>query len=256
MKTTHSKIPGFSLVELAIVLVILGLLVGGILTGKHLIRSAELRGVVSEYQNYVMVTRSFREKYLGLPGDLANATQFWGQVAAGDANSGACSTTPSTDQLTCNGDGNGSIGWTGFSGEPTRYWQHLANAGLISGNFNGTTTIPDSKLKGASVTLRENHGVFNCIFALCAYFNGTNVYGPHFFVLSSSTASSLMTPVEAYGIDTKLDDGNPAVGTVVVWANPNVSYCTDAASSSATTANYLLTSENRSCGLAFRQLRF
>ena len=68
----------FSLVELSIVLVILGLLVGGILAGQSLIHAAELRAVSSEYQRYRTAIYAFRDKYLGLPGDITTATNFWG----------------------------------------------------------------------------------------------------------------------------------------------------------------------------------
>ena len=72
---------GFSLVELSIVLVILGLLVGGVLTGQSLIRAAELRSVSTEYSRYVASVHTFRDKYFALPGDMTNATQFWGTAA-------------------------------------------------------------------------------------------------------------------------------------------------------------------------------
>jgi len=68
---------GFSLVELSIVLVIVGLLVGGVLTGKSLIRAADLRSVSTDYEGYRTATSAFRDKYFGLPGDITNASSFW-----------------------------------------------------------------------------------------------------------------------------------------------------------------------------------
>jgi prepilin-type N-terminal cleavage/methylation domain-containing protein len=68
----------FSLVELSIVLVILGLLVGGVLMGQSLIRAAELRRVVTDYNKYTTAVQSFRDKYFALPGDMTNAQNFWG----------------------------------------------------------------------------------------------------------------------------------------------------------------------------------
>ena len=73
-KTSH--ISAFSLVELSIVLVILGLLVGGVLSGQSLIRAAELRSVTTEYSRYTTAISSFRDKYFALPGDMSNATSF------------------------------------------------------------------------------------------------------------------------------------------------------------------------------------
>ena len=68
----------FSLVELSIVLVILGLLVGGILTGQSLIRAAELRSVTTEFSQYQTAVMTFRDKYFAIPGDMKNARDFWG----------------------------------------------------------------------------------------------------------------------------------------------------------------------------------
>ncbi|MFZ4540565.1 MAG: pilus assembly FimT family protein [Rickettsiales bacterium] len=86
----------FSLVELSIVLVILGLLVGGILSGQALIRASELRAVVTEYNRHAVDTKTFRDKYFALPGDMANATSFWGRVGGG---AGQCA-APNTDSDT------------------------------------------------------------------------------------------------------------------------------------------------------------
>ncbi len=99
---------GFSLIELSIVLVILGLLTGGILTGQNLIRAAELRSVTTEFQTYQTAVMTFRDKYFALPGDMRNATDFWGS-AGGGGQGAACSSANATTGSTCNGDGNGQI---------------------------------------------------------------------------------------------------------------------------------------------------
>ena len=130
---------GFSLLELSIVLVIIGLIAGGIVAGSSMIRAAELRAVISEETQFKIAIHTFREKYSGLPGDLDNATRFWGAEPA--ANCPGDETTPSTTSATCDGNGDGFISWgniSGFGGESHRFWQHLANAGLIAGNFTGT----------------------------------------------------------------------------------------------------------------------
>ncbi|MFM9890490.1 MAG: type II secretion system protein, partial [Rickettsiales bacterium] len=89
---------GFSLVELSIVLVILGLLTGGILSGQSLIRAAELRSVSTEYNRYVTAVQTFRDKYFALPGDMTNAQSFWGS----SANCPGTSAQGNTDGKTCN----------------------------------------------------------------------------------------------------------------------------------------------------------
>ena len=79
----------FSLVELSIVLVILGLLTGGILAGQSLIRAAELRSVTNEFQRYIVATQSFRDKYFAAPGDITDAHRFWTSAGGNGANA-AC----------------------------------------------------------------------------------------------------------------------------------------------------------------------
>ena len=82
----------FSLVELSIVLVILGLLVGSVLAGQSLIRAAELRSVATEYNKYVTASRTFRDRYFGLPGVL-----IWKQLANAGLIEGTYSGTTATN---------------------------------------------------------------------------------------------------------------------------------------------------------------
>ncbi len=102
---------GFSLVELSIVLVILGLLVGGILAGQSLIRASELRSVSTDLQRFQTSMAAFKDKYFGLPGDITNATSFWGARDNNDGIGTDCTDllTAETTSRTCNGDGSGTI---------------------------------------------------------------------------------------------------------------------------------------------------
>jgi len=102
------KKQGFSLVELSIVLVILGLLVGGVLSGQSLIRAAELRKYITLQDRYRTALLSFRDKYFALPGDMTNATAFWGAKSATNClnNAGAAVNTATG---TCDGNGDGNI---------------------------------------------------------------------------------------------------------------------------------------------------
>ncbi len=81
----HNK-AGFSLLELSIVLVIIGLLASGVMVGQSLVRGAELRSVMNDHNKILSATNAFRLKYNALPGDMRNATAFWGKDNA------ACST--------------------------------------------------------------------------------------------------------------------------------------------------------------------
>lgn len=251
----------FSLVELSIVLVILGLLTGGILAGQSLIRAAELRAVSTEYSRYLAAVQTFRDKYFALPGDMTGATKFWQEVS-GVPNT--CRTTQGTGTQTCNGDGNGYIEQTTGSDEHHRYWQHLANAGLIEGSYTGirdgadplkTTTVnaPKSKL-GQGLWFSYNYSIQSGAFDI--------LNGNYFNILELGSPSPtqhpyvpLVKPEEIWNIDTKMDDGKPGLGKLTVRSNPNLNLCTDTNSAADTaTAAYLLNSNNVACTFIFRNL--
>lgn len=196
---------GFSLVELSIVLVILGLLTGGILAGQSLIRASELRAVTAEQQRYAAAIGTFRDKYFAIPGDMSNATAF------GTAWTG-------------NGDGDGLVETTGTAttNEISLFWVHLAQAGLIEGsyaNVSGTaltagTNNPRSKLNNAGWNIGNIGTVATTPTA--DYFEGS--YG-NAFLFGGGTSATLpneaLKPEEAWNIDTKTDDGKPATGAVM-----------------------------------------
>lgn len=249
----------FSLVELSIVLVILGLLTGGVLTGQSLIRAAELRSITTDFQRYISAVQAFRDKYFAMPGDMANATSFWGKDNTYCAAHTGTAATPGT----CNGDGDGMMdiasGAT-VTGEFFRFWQQLALAGLVEGNFTGisgsggaahsipSTNVPKSKISngGWSVYYVASGYAGNAEWFAGTYLN-TLVFGAT--TTTDITYNMIIKPEEAWNIDTKMDDGKPASGKVMsLW---NV--CTDAASQATLTANYALTVTTQSCRLAFPQ---
>ncbi|MBA4274665.1 MAG: hypothetical protein C0436_03320 [Alphaproteobacteria bacterium] len=222
----------FSLVELSIVLVILGLLTGGILAGQSLIRAAELRSVTTDMQKYSTALMSFRDKYFALPGDMTNAQSFWGVAHATPA---TCATTSSSTPLTCNGDGNGQISFATGANEIFRAWQHLANAGLIEGSYTGIegstgagyhvvpgTNAPRIKLSNGGVGIMH----LGTIASDANNFDGT--YG-NIFVYGAAHPSQmpgnpLFKPEEAWNIDTKIDDGKPAFGNVLTYKHVTTCY--------------------------------
>jgi prepilin-type N-terminal cleavage/methylation domain-containing protein len=124
----------FSLVELSIVLVILGLLTGGILAGQSLIRASELRSVSADLQRLHSAVYTFRDKYMAVPGDMPNATRFWG-IRAGTGSDLTCHQTIGSTTGTCNGNGDGAAdfipGDGAMFGERFLAMQHLARAGLL-----------------------------------------------------------------------------------------------------------------------------
>ena len=260
---------GFSLVELSIVLVILGLLVGGILAGQSLIRAAELRSVSTEYDKYTTAVMSFRDKYFALPGDFRDATRFWLRMN-GNAD---CVTNSGAAQFAtgvCDGNGNGQIitGGVNQSTEMHQFWRHLARAGLVEGEFSGTTVAasyhtspglnsPVSKFpKGTwRAQYRANYGdswYYLRDYQIYMEFGGgappSSCAGgcSHFL-------EPILKPEEAWNIDTKMDDGHPAQGKLVaLFWNNSCAVAEDGISANDDyAARYRLDSKNTTCALTF-----
>lgn len=232
---------GFTLVELAIVLVIIGLIVGSVLVGSDMISAARVRAQISQLEKYAIATRVFQDKYGGLPGDIRNATTF-GFVARG--------TMPGQ------GDGNGLIkgnysgaawdlGYIINGGEPLLFWRDLSAAGLIDATLNtATATAVLSNITNASTPN------VNSFFPVAKsegevymwsggwqewvtgdtdgvnYFGIAEIQGLGVFYAGSATTKPSLTIYQAFNLDTKMDDGFPQTGRVLamsggdyLWAN-------------------------------------
>jgi prepilin-type N-terminal cleavage/methylation domain-containing protein len=248
---------GFSLVELSIVLVILGLLIGGILSGQSLIRAAELRSVSTEYQRYVTAVSTFKDKYFATPGDMTNAVSFWTAAANCPGNASQGSTTSAT----CNGNGNGRLWDAAASNEMFRFWQHLANAGLIEGTYSGVSGRDDYTWVGTA-TNSPRSKINQGLWLVASYnnasgaFTGSLFYNDlgRFFTLGAPASfwnsAAILKPEEAWNIDAKIDDGMPGRGKVTA----NVANgCNNAASGASFDATYTLSATTTSCMLAFIQ---
>lgn len=258
-----SPATGFSLVELSIVLVILGLLTGGVLAGQSLIRAAELRSVISDLERYYTATHNFRDRYMALPGDMHDATRFW-HSAGGTGSDAACQAIASTN-ATCNGDGNGMVENYSTGNqvvEKTRAWQHLALAGLIEGSYQGTrstpvllgTEVPQSKISNAGYWFGVVPGNFYAF----------TPPGKHYFEFARVTVNTwpnqgAISVQEAWGIDKKMDDGLASTGNILAFDGATESTgksdrfgeCVDAPMA-AISAHYIMTSEARQgCRLFF-----
>jgi prepilin-type N-terminal cleavage/methylation domain-containing protein len=253
-----SKKHAFSLVELSIVLVILGLLTGGILTGQSLIKAAELRAVSTEYNAIQTAVNSFKSKYFALPGDITNATLFWGKLAA------HCNAEAGTAQTdgTCNGNGDGvhtHPGGANQDGESFLFWQHLAKAGLIEGiytgisgptayddHITGTNTL-QSKFPNAGWGLDPDGNAAGTTYSIS--YNNILEYGAK----GDDMDSAALTPEEAWNIDKKIDDGKPARGKVIAkfWNNACAAADDGTHANNDLNASYKLTATTIECSLIF-----
>jgi prepilin-type N-terminal cleavage/methylation domain-containing protein len=122
----HSQ-AGFTLVEIAIVMVIIGLLIGGIIKGQELIKNAKVKRVMKQVDEMRAAVTSYQDRYAFLPGDDSSATTHTG------------------DSTLTNGDGNGQIA----SNEAPDLFMHLAASGLITGSYTtATSSYPRNAFSG------------------------------------------------------------------------------------------------------------
>ncbi len=127
---------GFTLIEIAIVLVIIGLLLGGVLKGQELINSARVKNLATDFRNVPIFIYGYQDKFRALPGDDSQAESHV-SAATGD-----------------HGDGNGVIDgkWdepTNGAGKETQlFWAHVRLANLAAGPTSGTDLLPTNALGG------------------------------------------------------------------------------------------------------------
>ena len=187
---------GFSLMEIALALVIIGLTVGGVLVGQEMLRNSEVRSVITEYQGFQRATDLFVQQYEYLPGDLPTAggtNGFWPVIAQ----------TGTAD----NGDGDGNID-IGGSYEDLLAWRELALAELIPGSYTGAPNgaSPDIYNIGSNIPAAKLPG------AGWAFFNTLWVAGK---TGNATLDGGVLTAEEARSIDNKIDDTDPTNGTVI-----------------------------------------
>ena len=235
---------GFTLLELSIVLVIIGLIIGGITVGADMIRSAELNSVVSDFQKYKTSVNTYKLKYNALPGDHKNAGKYWGyaNTAGSGGNCADSYNNLGTGTETCDGDGDGKIETT----ETLRFWQHLSNSEIIAGSYVGVlpvalgTSVPESKA-GAGYEA----GNFSLNGKEALWFQYESVHD----AAALGMAGAALGPVDAKSIDDKIDDGEPATGKVmgrdsIAVGGGSLPNCVD---ESTTPDSYMLSSDLIEC---------
>lgn len=245
-KLSNKTEAGFTLVELAIVLMIIGLLIGGILRGQELMENARVTSTIQQTKAYDGATTTFRDAYSALPGDITGPTTRLANCTASPCNvggngDGLIAGTNGAGQITSLA---GSIANTATS-ENRQFWVHLAATHLISGvspapgaQVAWGTDQPAAKISGGFQV-----GLVNI--------SGTPAINGHFLILKNNATTgniqeavgtAAVSPLRAAQFDRKLDDGLPETGDVI-----GVS-----ASNSCTGTAYKETVEQRDCNLLIR----
>lgn len=249
---------GFTLLEMSIVLVIIGLITGGIMLGHALLTASQLQTVLTDADNYITAASNFRQQYLGLPGDMTNAAALWGTDSNGCPNGGGSSGT-------CSGNGDGLIGATGEEYESFRFWQHLYYAGLFNQRLSGVassagvysatigTNIPPGSISGSGFSMVYIPPAAAADTVNSPYYPGS--YGNVLLFGSVSngflTSGPILTADQAASLDSKIDDGLPATGKIRTYTTNPASYAPHCATSPLTTATYNTTADGRLCSLLF-----
>jgi prepilin-type N-terminal cleavage/methylation domain-containing protein len=240
-----NKSKGFTLIELAIVLMIIGLLIGGILKGQELINNARVNTVMRQVKAYEAAYITFQDSYGALAGDITNP----------GSRIPNCTTSP------CNaaGDGNGRIGPVNTSSVPTAttgenrsFWLHLANANLISGistSYTGTPNtfgidFPTTALGGGYHIMYHTQAGDPSV-SMDARAGHYLLAAPDATTINVAVNAFLFVPRESAQIDRKMDDGNLLNGNVIAWSILGSNCATS-------DYQYLESSNEKGCNLLFK----
>jgi prepilin-type N-terminal cleavage/methylation domain-containing protein len=183
---------GFTLVELAISLMVIGILIAGMLKGIELVQNAKVTQVVRQISENQTAQAAFISMYRQLPGDINNPADVLSD----------CTVSPCKD-------GGNDDGKLTTAGEQFNYWIHQAKAKLLTG-IDGDATTPDT---GTPVSAVGGHvfTLYKTATDLPAHpYRNSNYYG--YFLADGVTPS--IHSIDAVRIDAKIDDGQPYFGDV------------------------------------------
>ena len=224
---TKNRQKGFTLIEIAIVLVIIGLLLGGVLKGQELINTARVRAMNNTVDGITAAWFSFQDRYRSFPGDYLTAQSNVNLPGAPDG-----------------GDGNGLVDTIN---ESARVWVHLEAAGYLTGGYTDDT-----------VTVAAD--AYDCATSICpdnGFGSGMNLAYGQLVQTGAANAHELISgrgiPVKVIAeLDRKIDDGSPDSGAMQLgtagqgWDAAAEGLCITAAN------DYELQNPSDNCAAVFR----
>ena len=253
-KQQHQK--GFTLVELALVMVIIGLLIGGILKGQQLVTNARATSTVSQTRQIEAATTTFQDSYGALPGDMNGVGKIPGCTAAcnipGVVSRNRIIGAPAWDLVTPQVTTASTT--LDVGAETALFWYYLAATDMFSGVNGNSPPAASDLVFGNALPATKFGGGFLVGNSNGRQYGVRNPSGSDFFTIKGTVLSLVISPsapvssihdqllltsAVAEQIDRKYDDGKPATGSVQAHGSAG---CADA-------NEYLTANKSKNCGL-------
>ena len=180
---------GFTLVEIAIVMVIIGLLVAGILKGQEMITQAKIKNVVADFSGLSAAYDSYMDRYKAIPGNDPNAATRWVGATSGDGDRHVSGLYNSTNPVD----------------DSRLFWDDLRRAGLVA----GSGTSQPLNAAGGVVGVQTGDAVASTYGPVLGS-DAAGTGGLHTLIICAANLPDKI----AIAIDLQMDDGSPATGTM------------------------------------------
>ncbi len=185
----------FTLLELAIAMIILGLLTATVLVGKELRKGAQIRSTIKEVEEINIALSNFYEAFQALPGDMSNASSYW----------------PDNCPTNCDGDDDKIIE---AYNEALLSWFHLTAANLLKGDYSG---VGDGDTSTHTAHVNAPKSTFQAGQYALLHYHQEHFPDQHMIILGGPKNTdigllAILDPNSAYNLDSKTDDGLPSSG--------------------------------------------
>jgi prepilin-type N-terminal cleavage/methylation domain-containing protein len=201
-----NKQRGFTLVEIAIVLVVIGLMLGGVLKGQELINSAKVKNLIGDFRTTSTLVYGYQDRFKLFPGDQ---TQAQLDTSFGTGTASVCTPAAAGLCATTNGRLDGNWDATSITAETFAFWQHVRLANLATGSTNtADANYLPRNADGGQIGIESGVSSTGTAAPLIAGMRGA------YYVCSGNILGRY-----AKQIDSTMDDGDTATGSVRVTAS-------------------------------------